>query len=93
MALNVRLDAQDARRTKALREAGVNISTLVRTAIRDAYNEHLGAVASRGKRSAIVNAILEALPDPEDLNPQRIEAADRRGLRRRARAKLRRAPR
>jgi hypothetical protein len=88
--LNVRLDPEDTRRAKALREAGIRISTVVRNAIRAEYDKRLGAAARAKKPSKIVADILTALPSPADSLRPRIDARDRRALRRVVATKLRR---
>ena len=88
--LNVRLDEQDARRARALREAGVRISTVVRNAIRLEYDKRVGMATGKKKPSKIVADILRAVPDPADLSEARIDTRDRRAVRRLVSAKLRR---
>jgi hypothetical protein len=86
--LNVRLDAEDARRAKALRGAGVPISTLVRAAIRAEYDRRIAGRVGAGRPSRIVAGILASLPDPADLPARPLEASDRRALRRHVVRKL-----
>ena len=87
--VNVRLDGEDARRVKALRDAGVPLSTLVRDAIRSEYARRLGA-GSKRKPSAILGEILAALPDEPDMPRPSVDARDRRAVRAHVKAKLRR---
>ena len=89
--VNVRLDADDARRVKALREAGIPLSPLVREAIRSEYERRIAAPQGAVAPSAIIAAVIAALPDHEhDGNAPRVDATDRRAVRRHVRAKLRR---
>jgi hypothetical protein len=87
--VNVRLDAADARRVKALRDAGVAISTLVRDAIRAEYELRHGAKLDGKKPSQVVAEILAALPDEAARPSRRVDAGDRRALQRHVAAKLR----
>lgn len=86
--LNVRLDAGDARRAKALREAGVPISSLVREAIRAEYERRLARKRGQVRPSRVVADILASLPDPADLPPRSFEATDREAVRRHVVRKL-----
>ncbi len=76
--VNVRLDEERLRKAKALREKGIALSDLVRTAIDERYDE---AFSSRGPRD--VRAILARL-DAEypiaakDLPPLEYDVHDRR---------------
>lgn len=88
--VNVRLEAEDAQRVKALRDAGVALSTLVRDAIRSEYERRLGRGAKR-KPSSVVTEILAALPDEADAaSAPRVDARDRRALRAHVQKRLRR---
>lgn len=87
--INVRLDEEDARRAKALRGVGVQLSALVRDAIRAEYERRIGRARS-GKPSELLAEILAALPDPVDLPARRVDASDRAAVRRHVAAKLKR---
>jgi hypothetical protein len=86
--LNVRLSPDDARRAAALRKAGIQISEVVREAIRAEYRRR-GANAGVRRPSLIVKTILEALPDPPDMPRRTVDTTDRRAVQRHIAAKLR----
>jgi hypothetical protein len=88
--LNVRLSPQDAQRAKALREAGVEISAVVRSAIRVEYEKRVSAPRRGKKPSHLVEDILRALPDPKGLPVRTFDARDRRAVRKTISSKLRR---
>jgi hypothetical protein len=90
--VNVRLDAEDARRARALRAEGVRISTLVRASIRHEYERRMDAArAKRRKPSAVVAEIIEAFPDDRSSSRRRFSLDDRRAVRKHIAAKLRRS--
>lgn len=86
--LNVRLDADDTRRVSQLRQAGVEISRVVREAIRA---EHGRRVGRRGqpRPAEVMGAIYAAHPDPPGLPRRRYDMRDRRAARRAIARKLR----
>lgn len=86
--LNVRLDADDERRAKILRSAGVPISRIVREAIRAEYERRVALPRGETKPSHVVVEILESLPDPPDLAARPFPATDRRAVRRHVVRKL-----
>jgi hypothetical protein len=90
--VNVRLEDEDARMAARLREEGIRLSTVVRAAIRAAYDQR--ARGRRGPRrlSAIMAEIYAAVPAPRGLSP-RYDLRDRKSVRRAILARLRRRPR
>ena len=80
--LNVRLDDEDARKAVRLRQAGVQLSRVVREAIRAAYDRQLGGRAPRRDPGEIMAEIYAAYPDPPGLPPRRLDLRDRRAVRR-----------
>jgi post-segregation antitoxin (ccd killing protein) len=86
--LNVRLNADDARLAAQLRDAGIEISRVVREAIRAEHGRRAGR--QRPRASELMAAIYAAHPDPPGLRPRRHDARDRRGARRVIVRKLRR---
>ncbi len=86
--LNVRLTPADARLAAALREEGVQISTLVREAIRSEHARRLGVPGRRMKPSSVVADILRSLPEPPDLGPRELDTTDRHAVQQHVRAKL-----
>lgn len=86
--VNVRLEPEDALRVKALRDAGVQLSTLVRDAIHAEYDRRIRPAGTR-KPSEVLADILAALPD-SDSGP-RIDTTDRRAVKKHIAAKLRRS--
>ena len=86
--LNVRLSPDDARRAASLREDGIQISDVVREAIRAEYLRRRPRKSSR-RPSLVVKEILAALPDPEDLPRRSVDSADPQAVRRHIAARLR----
>ena len=86
--LNVRLSPDDARRAAELREDGVQISDVVREAIRAEYLRRRPERAGNRRPSLIVKEILSALPDPVDMPRPAVDPADRHAVRRHIAAKL-----
>lgn len=87
--LNVRLSPDDARRAAELRKAGIQISDVVREAIRAEYLRRRSAKPGRRRPSLLVKEILEALPDPADMPSPSVDSADRHAVRLHIAAKLR----
>lgn len=86
--LNVRLDAQDARKAEELRRAGVLISRLVRDAIRAEHGKRYGP-ARRRSAASVMAEIYAACPDPPGLAPRDYDVAGRRAARRAVQRRLR----
>lgn len=61
MLLNVRLTSEEERAVRGLRRAKVNVSELVRRALRDAAS---GQKPLKTKRSVLVEEIIAAVPAP-----------------------------
>jgi hypothetical protein len=78
--VNVRLSAEDAAKAKALREAGTELSEIVRAAIRTEYERRFRRVSS-GDVRAELERIYAAHPDPEDLPAPEVDVHDRRAFR------------
>jgi len=91
--MNVRLNGEDARRAAALREAGVPISTVVREAIRSAYERRVAVGRRARKPSTIVAAILAEYPDEQDTQARKFDLRDRDAVRREIVKRLSRARR
>ena len=87
--LNVRLSPDDARRAAALREDGIQISDVVREAIRAEYLRRRPGKLGRRRPSLLVKEILAALPDPAAIPSPAVDTTDSRAVRRRIAAKLR----
>jgi hypothetical protein len=80
--LNVRLDAEDARRVAELRRAGVQISGLVRQAIRAEHEKRVGKrTGGRAAAEAVLARINADLPDTPDVKPRGFDLRDRRAVR------------
>jgi hypothetical protein len=76
MLLNVRLTREDEQVVKGLRRAKVNVSELVRRALRQAA---ASAPVAGVKRSAVLKQIIDAFPGP-DLPSARPALDDRRAV-------------
>jgi hypothetical protein len=79
--VNVRLDAEDARRVAELRRAGVRISTIVRQAIRAEHEQRVGKRAGGRAAADILARIYADLPDTPDVKPRGYDLGDRRAVR------------
>jgi hypothetical protein len=79
--MNVRLDAEDARRVAELRHAGVQISSIVRQAIRAEHEQRLGKRAGGRAAAARLARIYADLPDTPDVRPRGFDLTDRRAVR------------
>lgn len=77
--VNVRLDADRLRKVRTLRDRGVTLSEVVRTAI----DERFAALweATDGDVSTAIRRILKQHPDPDDLPPRDYDVHDRRAAR------------
>lgn len=87
--VNVRLDEERTRKTRALRERGVALSDVVREAIDERYAT-LRASGSGPDAAAIVRRILERYPDPSRMPRRRYDVHDPQAARAAIRRKLRR---
>jgi post-segregation antitoxin (ccd killing protein) len=91
MALvNVRLDAEDARRVAELRRAGIQISAVVRQAIRAEHEQRVGRRASARAAAARLAKIYADHPDTPDVRPRGFSLSDRRAVRAALEKRLRR---
>ncbi|HTM44586.1 MAG TPA: hypothetical protein VL137_06500 [Polyangiaceae bacterium] len=72
-----------------LRSSGVEISTLVRDAIRGEYRRRIENDAA-ASGSDLVKGILMDLPDPPDLEPRGFSTQDRKAVQRHIQRRLRR---
>lgn len=82
MALvNVRLDAEDGRRVAELRRAGVQISSIVRQAIRAEHEKRVGKRTGGRAAAALLARIYADLPDTPDVEPRGYDLRDRRAVR------------
>lgn len=78
---NIRLDASDAARVRRLREEGVQLSQIVREAIRDAYEKRgSNGLRSKGSARKILQAIYERHPIPDGVPPPGIDLSDRHAV-------------
>ncbi len=87
--LNVRLNADDARRATELRQTGVQISQVVRDAIRVEHERRIGRRRSRRETSTILAEIYAAHPDAPDAPRRGFDLRDRKAARRAILRKLR----
>jgi hypothetical protein len=82
MALvNVRLDAEDSRRVAELRRAGVQISGIVRKAIRAEHEQRVGKRAGGRTAAALLARIYADLPDTPNVEPRAFDLRDRGAVR------------
>jgi post-segregation antitoxin (ccd killing protein) len=88
--LNVRLDADAARCAAELRRAGVQISRLVREAIRVEHAQRIAGRARRRTAKEVMAQIYAEHPDPPGLPRRRLNLRDRKAVRRVIRERLRR---
>jgi hypothetical protein len=82
MALvNVRLDADDARRVAELRRAGVQISSIVRQAIRTEHERRVGKRPAGRTAAALLARIYADHPDTPDVEPRGYDLRERQAVR------------
>jgi hypothetical protein len=79
--VNVRLDADDARRVAELRRAGVQISSIVRQAIRTEHERRVGKRARGGAAAALLARIYADHPETPDVERRGYDLRDRRAVR------------
>lgn len=91
--LNVRLGAEDTRIATELRKEGIQLSSIVREALRAAHAVRRPSGRRRRRASDIMAEIYAQCPDPPRLARHRVDLRDRRSVRRAivARAKRRRS--
>jgi lambda repressor-like predicted transcriptional regulator len=91
--LNVRLGPEDSRIAAELRKEGIQLSRVVREALRAAHTLRRASRSRRGRASAIMAEIYAQFPDPPGLPRRRFDLRDRRSVRRAiaAQAKRRRS--
>lgn len=77
MLLNVRLTEVEARAVRGLRRAKVNVSELVRRALREAAAKEKDV---KVKHSVVLGEIIEAFPGPSGATTRRPPLDDRRAL-------------
>ena len=88
--LNVRLSADDARRAAELRKAGVQISSLVREAIRGEHDRRVQRPRAQQSTAEILAAIYTAHPDPPRAPHRGFDLRDRKAAREAILGKLQR---
>ena len=90
--VNVRLEDDDARMAAQLREEGIRLSTVIREAIRAAYDQRARGRTGPRRLGAIMSEIYATVPDPRG-RPPRYNLRDPKSVRRAVLARLRRRPR
>ena len=88
--LKVRLAPDDARMAAHLKEQGVQLSSVVRDAIRVAYDQHARRRQRPQRLSALMQKIYLEVPDPGGQTRLGYDLRDRRSIRRVIVARLRR---
>lgn len=76
--VNVRLDEERLRKAKALREKGIALSDLVRTAIDERYEKYLSSHGPRDVPAIFARLDAEYPISAKDLPPLRYDVHDRR---------------
>ena len=76
--VNVRLDEERLRKVKALREKGIGLSGLIRTAIDQRYEQALSSRGPRDVRAIFARLDAEYPITPKDLPPPKYDVHDRR---------------
>ena len=87
--LTVRLAPEDARIAAELRKHGVELSSVVREAIRTAYSARAGKGRRRRRASEIMSEIYAEIPDPPRVARPRYDLRDRRRVQRAITARVR----
>lgn len=88
--LNVRLAPNDARMAAHLKQQGVQLSSVVRDAIRAAYEQHARRRQRPRRLSALIEQIYLDVPDRGGPPRPRYNLSDRKSIRRVIVARLRR---
>lgn len=86
--LHVRLGPEDSRIAAELRKHGVELSSVVREAIRAAYSARARKGRRRRRASEIMADIYAQIPDPPGFAPPPYDLRDRRSVRRAITARL-----
>lgn len=81
LLLNVRLSADDSRRAVELRKTGVQISRIVRDAIRAEHERRVQRPRARRPTQEILAEIYAAYPDPPGTPRRAVDLRDRRAAR------------
>ena len=76
--VNVRLDEERLRKAKALREKGISLSDLFRTAIDEGYQKALSTREPRDVRAIFARLDAEYPITAKDLPPRKYDVHDRR---------------
>ena len=87
--LNVRLSAADARRVTDLRRDGVEISQVVREAIRTEHDQRTRRRAAGRDAAAVLARIYADHPDTPDVHARAYDLRDRQAVRRAIEGRLR----
>lgn len=90
--LNVRLGPEDSRIAAELRKDGIQLSRVVRDALRAAHSARGGSGRRRRRASDIMAEIYAQCPDPPGLGRRRVDLRDRRSVRRAILARAKRRP-
>ena len=88
--INVRLAPDDARMAAHLKQQGVQLSSVVRDAIRVAYDQHARRRQRPQRLSALMEKIYLEVPDRGGQPRPRYDLRDRKSIRRVIVARLRR---
>jgi hypothetical protein len=89
--LNVRLTKADEEAIRILKRSGVEISQVVRAAIRREAEKHRPRTAEQTAR--LVAEIFERHPEPDEVEPRTFDVHDRRAFAAAFREHLRKRPR
>jgi len=90
--LNVRLGPEDSRMASELRRDGIQLSRVVRDALRAAYTARRTSGPRRRRASDIMAEIYAQYPDPPRLRRRHVDLRDRRSVRRAILARAKRRP-
>jgi hypothetical protein len=88
--LNVRLAPEDARMAAHLKQEGIQLSTVVRDAIRVAYDQRVRLRTRPRRLSSLMEQIYLSVPDRGGRRRPMYDLRDRRSIRRVIVARLRR---
>jgi hypothetical protein len=80
--LNVRLGPEESRMVAELRREGIQISGIVRQALRSAYIARRKTGGGQRRPSDVMAEIYAEHPDPPGLSRPRVDLRDRRSVRR-----------
>jgi Arc/MetJ-type ribon-helix-helix transcriptional regulator len=92
-SMSIRLSSEDLAKVRDLRKQGVNVSELLRDAVRAEHQRRTPRRHSKRDLQTILAGIYAKYPDPKDRPPKTVNPHDRHAFREMIRNKVRRGRR